>query len=125
MQIKLGIGLLAVLLALGVFAQGAMGSISRPLAEQVEQAAAYTRAGRWDYACREFDRAKTGWESAWRKTAALADHAPMEDIDALFAQGAAAAEDFREGEFLQSAAELSVRLKAMADAHTFSWWNLM
>lgn len=124
-RFRIGIALLLILPALGILTQGVLQKTGLPLAARVERAADGCQAGRWDLALEDFDRARADWESRRNIAAALADHAPLEDIDALFAQAGRAAAGFEETEFLCAAAELGVRLRALAQSHSLRWWSLL
>ena len=54
----------------------------------------------------------------------FADHTPMEEIDALFAQVEVYAAAREETDFAAGCAALSRKVEAMGLAHGASWWNL-
>ena len=121
----LGFGLLLALLVLGLFTSGRMEKRHAPIQAALDAAADSVAEENWRGAGILLQEAKTRWERGWRADAALADHAPMEEIDGLFAR---LLEFRREGdkeEFTAGCRELSRLVKAMTDAHTPSWWNLL
>lgn len=121
----IGAVLLAVLLALGILTQSYMTASHSPAAAKLEGAAEMALQGDWPAARAQSEDARAIWEGNWRISGALADHAPMEDIDALFAQLAVFARQEETAEFAACCCELSRRLQAMADAHKLTWYNLM
>lgn len=107
-RLWVGILLLLVLLAGTMAVTVAMDRIYAPMVEALE-------AGDLEAAAERYGR--------WRDlTAAFADHGPMEEMDALFAR-AKICEDAQERKAL--CAELAQRARAMSNAHSPTWWNLL
>lgn len=107
-RLWVGIILLLILLAGTLAVTVAMDRIYAPMVEALE-------AGDLEKAKERYGR--------WRDlTAAFADHGPMEEMDALFAR-AEICEDEQERKAL--CAELAQRAKAMSNAHSPTWWNLL
>ncbi len=121
----LGAGILAVFLLLGLVISGAMDSAHLPTAELLEQAAEKTLSGDFENAVALGMEAKDRWERRWNATATVADHAPMDDVDALFGEMEIYAKTGEEPHFAACCLELSQRLQAVADAHKFSWRNVL
>lgn len=122
-RFRIGIGLLLLLLALGIEAQIAMDTLHAPAAAQLDAASQAALQGDTEASRAMADEAAARWQKYWRFTAILADHGPMEDVDSLLAQLPAMAED--PAQFAAACAELSRRITAIADAHRWSWWNLL
>ena len=107
-RLWVGIILLLILLAGTLAVTGAMDRIYAPMVEALE-------AGDLETAEERYGR--------WRDlTAAFADHGPMEEMDALFAR-AEICGDAQERKAL--CAELAQRARAMSNAHSPTWWNLL
>lgn len=107
-RLWVGILLLLVLLAGTLTVTVAMDRIYAPMVEALEAGdleAAEERYGRWR-----------------QLTAAFADHGPMEEMDALFARAEICGD---EQERRALCAELAQRAKAMSNAHSPTWWNLL
>lgn len=121
----LGFGLLAGLLVLGMLTSAAMEKRHAPIKTALDAAAGSVAEENWDGAQMLLQEARTRWEKGWRADAALADHAPMEQIDALFARLQEFCREEDTGEFAAGCRELSRLVKAMTDAHRLSWWNLL
>ena len=121
----LGFGLLLALLVLGLFTSGRMEKRHAPIQAALDAAADSVAEENWRGAGILLQEAKTRWERGWRADAALADHAPMEEIDGLFARLLEFRREEDKEEFTAGCRELSRLVKAMTDAHTPSWWNLM
>lgn len=124
-RIWIGIGLLAALLLSGLWISEAMEDAHLPAARDLDQAAELALEDEWGKAEALTKRARENWEKNWHATAAIADHEPMDAIDALFAELKvyAAAED--EVSYSGTCAHLASLLEAMGKCHGCNWWNLM
>ena len=120
-----GFGLLLALLVLGLFTSGRMEKRHAPIQAALDAAADSVAEENWRGAGILLQEAKTRWERGWRADAALADHAPMEEIDGLFARLLEYCREEDTGEFSAGCRELSRLVKAMTDAHKPNWWNLL
>ena len=121
----IGVVLLLVLLAGGMFTQWTMDKIQSPITQELTQAAQAGERRLWNAATLHQQTAARAWRKGWRVTAALADHMPMEDIDSLFARLPAYAAQGETAEYAAACRELARRVEAVADAHRLTWWNLM
>jgi len=121
----LGIGLLALFLALGLWSSYAMAKLHDPIARQLEQAADIALQGDLSSAQALAETARKSWEEHWHGTAALADHAPMDEIDAHFARLSVYANMSHQADFAACCAQLAALITATAEAHAFSWWNIL
>ncbi len=121
----LGFGLLLVLLVLGLFTSQSMEKRHEPIQAALDTAADSAVSENWEGAEILLGEAKTRWERGWQADAALADHAPMEEIDGLFARLIEYCREEDTGEFAAGCRELSRLVKAMTDAHKPNWWNLL
>lgn len=120
-----GAGILAVFLVLGLILSGVTDKVQLPTGELLEQAAEKTLAGDFEEGIALGTEARSQWERQWKFTAAIADHSPMDEVDALFAEMEIYASTGEAPHFAACCKELSQRLEAIADAHRFSWWNVL
>lgn len=120
-----GVGILAVFLILGFVIAGQMDDAHLPTGELLTQAAEMTLQGEFEGAVTLGMEAKSRWEKQWSGTAAVADHSPMDEVDALFAEMEIYAQTGEEPHFAACCKELAQRVQAFADAHRFSWWNVL
>ena len=121
----LGIGLLGLFLGLGLWGSYAMSALHDPIAHQLEQAADIALDGDLSVALDIAETARAKWDGHWHGTAIVADHAPMDEIDALFAQLPIYAEMSHQADFAACCAQLAALITATAEAHAFSWWNIL
>lgn len=124
-SVYFGVGLLVVLLALGIFFSWSMNRMQLPLVETLEDAADAALDGSFPKAVALGEQAKTQWESMWHLTASLADHVPMDEIDGLFSQLKAYAKEEEKTHYAACCLELVSMIRAVAEAHSPSWWNLL
>lgn len=121
----IGLGLLLVLLAASLLVTWAMDRIHTPIAEMLRQAAESTALADWDSADQYFQAAKGDWEHQEHFRACLADHSPVEEIDALFAQLSVYRSAREEVAFAAGCMELSEKVAAVGEAHGLVWWNIL
>lgn len=121
----IGIGLLALVLAAGLWSGSRMRRVHMPCAAALERAAACAMAEDWTAASALTDQAKACWERNWKFSAAIAHHQPMDEIDALFEE----LEVYRAREetaaYCASCLYLSERVRDLGDSFRLSWWNLL
>ena len=117
----LGVGILIALLILGLLSGFAMEQIHRPITELLRQAADQDL----EESMATAQKAKALWKKYWQFSATLADHSPMDEIDGLFAQLDAYGKAGLQGDFSACCLRISMLVEAMAEAHRFTWWNLL
>ena len=120
-----GAGILVVFLVLGFAVSFFISKAHLPTCQLLNQAAEKTLSGDFEGAVPLGLEAKSRWEKQWNGTAVVADHSPMDDVDALFSELEIYAKTGEEPHFAACCLELSKRVKAMAEAHQFSWWNVL
>ena len=121
----LGIAILLLLLGLGVFSAAATEHFHETMAVHLTQAAEAAETGEWDRANIQFLQAKKIWEQARNSNAAITDHAPMEEIDRYFIQGAVYLSEQVRMDFRSCCCALTVLVEAVADAQALNWWSLL
>ena len=121
----LGAGILVAFLILGLIVSGVMADVHIPACDLLTQAADMTLEGNFEGAIPLAMEAKSRWEKTWNATAVVADHSPMDDVDALFAEMVTFAESGEEPHFASCCRELAQRVEAVSEAHRFSWWNVL
>mgnify|MGYP002551315613 FL=1 len=120
----IGFVLLLVLLAGGIAATWGMAKCHEPIARDLENAAKMALQGDMAQGEALMLQAREAWGRSRRLGACFADHTPMEEIDALFAEVEVYAAAREETDFAAGCAALSRKVEAMGQAHGASWWNL-
>lgn len=121
----LGICILVLFLALGLWVAHAMDDVHQSIAGTLDQAAQETLNGDIESGIALAQQARKHWRSRWHGTASVADHAPMDEIDGLFSQLDAYSQADRPTDFAAYCARLSALVAAVGEAHTLTWWNLL
>lgn len=121
----IGFSLLLLLLIGGMLSQRALTAAHTPTARALEAAAHAALEEDWAEADKAAARAAELWGKSWKFTATLADHQPMEDIDALFVRLEAYTAARDSTEYAAACRELARRLDAISDAHSLRWWNVL
>lgn len=120
-----GLGILLLFLGLGLWGSFAMSRFHEPVADTLEQAAQTALTGDLAQAVQGAKDAKATWDRGWGRVAILADHTPMDEIDATFARLEIYAAAENRADFAACANQLAVLISATAEAHELSWRNLL
>ena len=121
----IGVGLLAAVLIVGIWASNQMEEIHQEIARDLERAAQSALEEDWDMAGALFARAEKTWEKKQILTSSFSDHAPIENAEALFAQLKISAQTENTESFATACACLASQLKAMGESHSFNLRNLL
>ena len=120
-----GAGLMALMLAAGLWIGGQMNQLHQEIAASLEQAAKQVMDGDLEGGIALSQQAQKDWDSRWQTTATVADHAPMDEIDSLFAQLQIYGQAGNATDFASYCTRLSKLVAAMGEAHALSWKNLL
>ena len=119
-----GLGILIFFLVLGLLTAWGMEAMHEPVTGQLEQAAQVALAGDMEQGALLAKKAQAGWEKHRDLTAAAADHGPMEEIDACFAQLEIYCRMKEETAFAAACGETARKAEAMGEAHGLKWENV-
>ena len=124
-RLWIGIVFLSVILAIGICVTAAFTALHKPLSDTLQQASEAAISEDRERVSALTGRAKVDWERFRAFTAAVADHEPLEEMDAMFAQLEVLARQRETSDFAALSAQLSRMAQAMADSQSISWWNLL
>ena len=124
-RLWLGVALLAALLAASLAVQAMTNRIHDPIAKDLEQAAEAALSGDWAEADRLYTRSRDAWQRHHSATASIADHSPMDELDMLFAELRVFSQERETVHFAATCRSAAQMAQAMAQAHSFTWWNLL
>ena len=124
-RVWLGVGLLIVLLLVSLGVTWGMDRIHKPIADDLDQAAAWAEAGNWHNAEVYSRRAETAWNKWEHFRACFADHTPTEEVSAELAAMDTARQERETADFAASCARAAKMVQAVGDAHGLYWWNLL
>ena len=116
-----GLGILAIFFGLGLWAAMGMEKMHVPVTEHLEQAAQTALSGDVTGGAAQAEQAEKVWQKCRSLTAAMADHAPMEEIDSLFAQVQLYAQAGSGVDFAAYCRRIARLVEAVAEAHGLNW----
>lgn len=122
---RMGLWLLILLAGAGLWTQKRMADIHVPIAAAMRSAADRALLGDWDAAVKYTSRAQAAWMQNRDFTSALADHTPLEDIEAQLSQLPAIAASRNRSGYAALCTTLSQRILAVSDAHRVSVGNIL
>ena len=124
-RLWIGIGFLAVLLALGIGASAWANHSCTPVVSALEQAKSAAESENWQSAAVFAAQARRRWEEHRELNASMEDHEPMDEISTRFAALETYLTARDAGEFTACCAELAARVASMGEAQQALWWNIL
>lgn len=120
-----GLGLLLVLLLAGIVTASLLEENTLPVSQTFLEAADAAQVGDWQRAQELTADALRYWQRKRDLTAALIDHAPLSQVEALFAQLGVHARQKDGAAYASVCTQLSCLTRAINEENVFSWWNLL
>ena len=124
-RLWIGIGLLAILLAMGIGMLFVSRNFNEEFTESLEQASRYAMAGNWQAAGQQAAKGREKWESYHRFWAAFTDHEPVEQMQNLFSQLELYQTRQLEVDFAAVCENLVNLAEAIDESHGLRWWSLL
>lgn len=124
-QLRLGAGVLLALLAAGLWLSLSQTRLYDSLRQELTQAAAQALEEDWSGARAAEDRAREQWQKGRHFAAAFLDHAPLEEMDSLFAELAIYNARQAPTEYAAVCTLLAQQAEAMGESHRLTWWNFL
>lgn len=124
-RVWLGIGILILFLALGLITTQGIHAIFHPLSDTLRKASNAVQEGQWEQAEAMTQAARQRWEKYRNITAALTNHEPMEEADALFDALAVYARQQDLVHFAECCAQLASLTEAIGESQSICWWNVL
>lgn len=121
----IGLFLLIVLLAGSLIASHVMLTTHLESAEKLEQAAQFALDSNWTGAAFATAQARQQWERYDFLRSALSDHAPGEEIDACFAALQVYGASAEPVSFAALSMQTARMIRAIGDAHSLKFHNLL
>ena len=120
----LGLGLLALLLAVSVAVTGFMTRIHEDMALDLEQSAECALLGDWENTSLFLGRANRSWKKWAHLRSSFADHGETEAVDAALASLEIWFQTKDAVSYRAACASLGKQVKALGEAHKLTWWNM-
>lgn len=121
----IGVLLLIALPVTGIFSSLGMTRWNGEIAGQLDTAARLALEKDPESASQTLLDAQTRWQELWSANAAFTDHAPLEQIDAGFAQLRIYAQAGEAVAFAAVCAQLAQQIRAIGEAGSASWRNIL
>ncbi len=121
----IGLLTLTALFATGLFVASTTKGMYKPVTDLLEKASETALNGSFEEAVAQAQKARALWDKHKEKTATVADHTPMEEIDQLFTEAEIYARSEEKPHFAACCAQLASAVQNMADAHALNLWNLL
>ncbi len=124
-RLFIGIAVLSLLFAMGIFLSCATKKIYAPIAAQLDSAAESALSGDTEGGKIQALDAREKWHRWKNATTTVADHTPMEEIDHLFREMEIYAATGEVPHFAACCAQLAAMIRDMGEAHRLNLWNLL
>ena len=121
----IGVVVLSVMLASGIWLTVLFCRIHHPMASDLRSAAAAAQADDWEKATALAQTARADWERYRLIISAAADHEPLEQMEYLLEQLQFYADARHKADFCALCIRLANLAEAMEDSQQVRWWNLL
>ena len=122
-RLWIGVGVLAAVLAAGIWLNLWMDSLHDRLARELDKAGDLALAQQWQAAEATAQAAREQWLRNRRLLAAVVDHEPLEEMERLFSQLEVYRRQRWSEEFAVTCSLLARQAEAVGDSHSLTWWN--
>ena len=124
-HVKLGCGILAVILALGLALTACLSSLKSELCNAMDAAAEAALTGNWEKADASVEKGKQIWLRHRDFVAAVVDHELLEEADTLFAQLEVYRHCRLSPEYAVVCRCLVRQMEAIGESQSLKWWHLL
>ena len=125
LRLWIGIGILAILLAMGIGLLWGSGVFFEELSQDLEQAGELALAGNWQAAEEKAEKGREKWEQYRRFWASFTDHEPVEQMQNLFSQLELYQARQLEVDFAAICRNLVHLAEAIDESHGLRWWSVL
>ena len=125
LRLWIGIGILAILLAMGIGLLWGSGVFFEELSQDLLQAGDFALAGNWQAAGEKVEKSREKWEAYRPFWASFTDHEPVEQMQNLFSQLELYRARQLEVEFAAVCRNLVHVAEAIDESHSLKWWSVL
>ena len=125
LRLWIGIGILAILLAMGIGLLWGSGVFFEELSQDLQQAGDFALAGNWQAAGEKVEKSREKWEAYRPFWASFTDHEPVEQMQNLFSQLELYRARQLEVEFAAVCRNLVHVAEAIDETHGLRWWSVL
>ena len=123
-RLWIGIGLMLVLLLGGIALWLGIVPFHENLAHELDSAAELAVAGNWEQAQKTAFEARDRWQQHQNRIAAVTDHEPMEQMEALFHE-LSLLDASRAVDFACICVQLAETSRAIGETQSLKWWGVL
>ncbi|MBQ3542736.1 MAG: DUF4363 family protein [Oscillospiraceae bacterium] len=123
-RLWIGVGLLVVLLLGGIALWMGIVPFHETLAQELDTAAELAVAGSWKQAQNTAFSARARWQRHQDRIAAVTDHEPMEQMEAMF-QELSMLDSDRTVDFACICVHLAQTARAIGETQALKWWGIL
>ncbi|MBE6957527.1 MAG: DUF4363 family protein [Ruminococcaceae bacterium] len=124
-RLWIGIVILFLLLGLGVGLMWGSVAFFGSLSQKVEACGEAALRGNWAFVARETAECEEKWEKYAHFWASFTDHAPVEQVETLFAQLELYKKQRLSVEFAACCRSLAKEADAIGESHGIAWWSIL
>ena len=124
-RLWVGVAILALLLGAGIGVIRYTDRVQTQVKELLTQSREAAEVGQWKKAAGKCFQARSLWEKHRKATAAVIDHEPMEEAEALFSRLEVWLKARDSDSYCACCAGLEVCIEAIGEAHSVNWWNFL
>lgn len=121
----LAIVLLVLLLIGGLLLSDMLDQKQAHMSQLLEQAESLAHTQNIEKAGILAQEAYDFWQQRWKLLAAVADHEPLDEVEATFREMLSFAKEEDTEEFSACCSRLIAGIMAISQAHELSWWNIL
>ena len=123
-RLWIGVGLMVILLFGGIALWLGIVPFHENLAKELDTAAELAVAGNWEQAQNTAFSARDRWQRHQNRIAAVTDHEPMEQMEALF-QKLSMLDSDRAVDFACICVQLAQTAQAIGETQALKWWGIL
>ena len=124
-RLWIGIGVLAVLLAMGISLLFVSLNFHEDFSQNLKAAGRSAMSGNWEDAEKKLAHSREKWQNYRRFWASFTDHEPVEQIQQLFSQLELFQTRRLEVEFASACYALAELSEAIDESHNLRWWSIL
>ena len=121
---RFGALLLAGLLAAGLFSNSLIHRWHEPVSQYARRASELAADGNWEGANVLIRQARQRWERHWHISAAISNHRPMEEVDALFDELAVYSQYRDTVNYAAACCRIIREIDVISGDNDVNWWNV-
>ena len=124
-RLWIGIALLVILPVAGIGILWGNVAFFGSLSQEVADCETAALSENWTLTAQKTDACREKWEKYSHFWASVTDHAPIEQVNALFSQLKLYEQRQETVEFAACCRALAAELEAIRESHSLTWWSIL